>query len=63
MAWPSMRRSETDLVTRVARKVDTQDFAEVFAIGSELSHRQAVALVRDDTLGDGERDGGSRSAE
>jgi predicted ATPase len=62
-AWPSTRRGETDLVTRVAQEIDAQDFAEVFAAGSELSHRQAVALVRGDSSREGGRDGGRRFAE
>ncbi|MGH8984617.1 MAG: DUF4062 domain-containing protein [Acidimicrobiia bacterium] len=45
-AWPSMRRGEAELVTRVAEEIDAHDFTEVFAAGSELSHRRAVALVR-----------------
>ena len=44
-AWPSTRRGEHELVNRVAREIDPQIFEEAFAAGSELSHRQAVALV------------------
>jgi predicted ATPase len=47
-AWPSTRRSETDLVARVTQEIGATDFAAAFAAGSELSHRQAVALVRGD---------------
>jgi len=35
-------------VTRVEQEIDAQDYTEVFAAGSELSHRDAVALVRGD---------------
>ena len=42
----SMRQREAELATRVAQGIDADDFTEVFAAGSELSHRQAVALVR-----------------
>jgi ATP/maltotriose-dependent transcriptional regulator MalT len=52
-AWPSTRRREAELVTRVKQEINADDYTEVFAAGSELSHRQAVALVR----GDGSRDG------
>jgi predicted ATPase len=45
-AWPSTRRREAELVTRVKQEIDAHDFREVFAAGSELSHREAVALVR-----------------
>ncbi len=47
-AWPSTRPREAELVTRVKQEIDAHDFEEVFAAGSELSHRQAVALVRSD---------------
>jgi hypothetical protein len=57
-AWPSMRQREAELATRVAQEIDTHDFTEVFAAGSELSHRQAVALVRGDSSREGGRDGG-----
>jgi predicted ATPase len=48
-AWPSTRRGESELVTRVALEIDPQHFEEAFTAGSELSHRQAVALVRGDS--------------
>jgi predicted ATPase len=47
-AWPSTRRGEAELRTRIEREIDAQDFTEVLAAGSELSHRQAVAFVRGD---------------
>ena len=49
-AWPSTRRSESELRTSVAQEVDPPRFDEAFAAGSELSHRQAVALVRGDAV-------------
>jgi len=54
-AWPSARPREAELATRVKQEIAADDFDEVFAAGSEFSHRQAVALVR----GDGSREGGS----
>ena len=45
-AWPSMRPGEAELATRVADETDRSDFEDAFAAGSELSHRQAVDLVR-----------------
>jgi predicted ATPase len=57
-AWPSMRQREAEQVTRVKQEIDAHDFTEVFAAGSELSHRQAVALVRSDRSREGDRDGG-----
>jgi predicted ATPase len=45
-AWPSMRRGETELVTRVKHELGGQDYDDAFAAGSELSHREALALVR-----------------
>jgi predicted ATPase len=62
-AWPSRRRGEAELVTRVAQEVDPQDFEDVLAAGSELSHREAVALVRGDNSPDGGRDGGGEVTE
>jgi predicted ATPase len=57
-AWPSMRQREVELATRVTQEIDAHDFKAVFAAGSELSHRQAVALVRGDSPREGGRDGG-----
>jgi predicted ATPase len=57
-AWPSTRRGEAELGRRVAHEIDAHDFREGFAAGSELSHRQAVALVRGDSSREGGRDGG-----
>jgi predicted ATPase len=47
-AWPSMRRGEAKLATRVAQEIDPDVFKDAFAAGSELNQREAVALVRGD---------------
>jgi predicted ATPase len=57
-AWPSTRPREAELVTRVRQGIGADDFTEVFAAGSELNHREAVALVRGDSSRMGGRDGG-----
>ena len=49
-AWPSMRRREAELVTRVAQAIDPDVFKDAFAAGSELNLREAVALVRGDRM-------------
>jgi predicted ATPase len=48
-AWPSMRRGEAELLTRVAQAINTEVFQGAFAAGSGLNQREAVALVRGDT--------------
>jgi predicted ATPase len=45
-AWPSTRRSEAELVTRVTQAVDPRAFEAAHAAGAQLNHREAVALVR-----------------
>ena len=45
-AWPSMRRGEAELATRVAQQIDPEIFKDAFAAGSELNQHEAVALVR-----------------
>ena len=45
-AWPSRRRSEAELLARVAEKLGLEDFKKAIAAGSELSRRDAIALVR-----------------
>jgi predicted ATPase len=57
-AWPSTRPREAELVARVKQEIDASDYTEVFAAGSELNHRQAVALVR----GDGARGAAATAA-
>jgi hypothetical protein len=59
-AWPSTRRGEAELVTRVAQEIDPQVFKDAFAAGSELSQREAVALVRGDSSRDVGREGGGK---
>jgi predicted ATPase len=44
--WPSTRRAESELVTRVVEAADPETFEEAFATGSALGQREAVALVR-----------------
>jgi predicted ATPase len=56
-AWPLTRRGEAELVTRVAQEIDPEVFNDAFATGSELSQREAVALVRGDSPRDGGREG------
>ena len=51
-AWPSMRRGEAELATRVAQEIDPDVFKDAFAAGSELDQREAVALVRGDRMTD-----------
>ena len=51
-AWPSMRRGESELITLVAQEMDPQDYERAFAAGSDLRHREAVALVRGDNRRD-----------
>ena len=45
-AWPSTRRAEAELITRVAQEIGAQDYEADFAAGAELNHREAVSLVR-----------------
>ena len=49
-AWPSMRPGEAELAARVAQEIGPDVFKDAFAAGSELSQREAVALVRGDSL-------------
>jgi tetratricopeptide (TPR) repeat protein len=46
--WPSMRRSEAELLARVEAALDPAVFKEAFASGAALSRREAVAVVRGD---------------
>jgi predicted ATPase len=59
-AWPSTRRGEAELVTRVAQEIDPRDFGDALAAGSELSHREAIARVRGDSSHAGAREGGEK---
>jgi predicted ATPase len=45
-AWPSTRRREAELVTRVTQAADSWDFDEALRAGAQLSHREAVVFVR-----------------
>ena len=45
-AWPSKRRGEAALATRVAREIDGAAYEAAFTAGAEMSHREAVTLVR-----------------
>ena len=46
-AWPHLRRAEADLVAQVRQRLGAARSDQVFAAGSGLSQRQAVAIVRD----------------
>ena len=46
-AWPMLRRGEADLVTQIRQGLDPHQFDQVFAAGTRLSRREAVAVVRD----------------
>ncbi len=46
-AWPVLRRGEADLVAQVRQALGADRFDQVFAGGSGLSQREAVAAVRD----------------
>lgn len=46
--WPSMRRSEGELLDRVCRSLEPAAFDAAFAAGSQLSQREALAVVRAD---------------
>jgi predicted ATPase len=45
-AWPTLRRGEDEVVARVRQALGADRFEEVFAAGSRLSQREAVAAVR-----------------
>jgi hypothetical protein len=47
-AWPSTRRAEEELVALVAQASGSDDFEKARAEGAQLSHREAIALVRGD---------------
>jgi predicted ATPase len=46
-AWPLLRRGEAEVVARVRQALGPDRFEEVFAAGSRLTLREAVAAVRD----------------
>jgi hypothetical protein len=45
-AWPVLRRGKADLVAQVRQAQGAVRFDEVFAAGSRLSQREAVAAIR-----------------
>ena len=45
-AWPSTRRGEAELVTRVVQEIDAEAYEAAFTAGAELGHREAIAFVR-----------------
>ena len=53
----------TELVNRVAQKLDPEVFRQAFAAGSELNRREAVALVRSGREVEGSRDGSAVGTE
>jgi predicted ATPase len=46
-AWPMVRRGEAELVAQVRQAVGADRFDQVYAAGSRLNEREAVAAVRD----------------
>ena len=46
-AWPLLRPVEADLLAEVRQKLGTARFDQAFSVGSRLTQREAVALVRD----------------
>ena len=44
--WPSMRRSEADLLAGVAKKLGSDAMEQVVAEGSRIERPDAIALVR-----------------
>jgi hypothetical protein len=45
-AWPMLRRGEAELVAQVRRALGADEFDRVFADGSALSQREALAAAR-----------------
>ena len=46
-AWPHLRRVEGELVARVRQRLGADQFDQAFSVGSGLTQREAVAVVRD----------------
>ena len=46
-AWPNLRRVEAELVARVRQRLGDGRFDQAFSVGSGLTQREAVAIVRD----------------
>jgi ATP/maltotriose-dependent transcriptional regulator MalT len=49
-AWPSMRRIEAELVKTVTQEIDPAEVDDAFAAGADLTHREAAALARSETV-------------
>src|SRR5262245_12565977 len=45
-AWPTLRRSEAELGSQIEQTMGSDGFDQAFTAGSELSRREAVAMVR-----------------
>jgi predicted ATPase len=45
-AWPSMRRVESELITRVTQEIGADGFDEIFAAGADTTQREATVLAR-----------------
>jgi len=46
-AWPMLRPTETELTAQLRQALGADQFDQVFAVGSRLNQREAVAAVRD----------------
>ncbi len=46
-AYPYLRRLETDMVTQVRHRLGAAQFDQAFTAGSQLTQRDAIAIVRD----------------
>ena len=46
-AWPHVRRVEAEMVAQLRQRLGTERFDQAFAVGSGLTQREAVAIVRD----------------
>jgi hypothetical protein len=46
-AWPALRPVEANLVAQVRQRLGAARFDQVFSVGSRLTQREAVAIVRD----------------
>ena len=45
--WPALRRGEDELRTRIREALGPDRFEDVFAAGTELTQREAIAVARD----------------
>ena len=45
--WPTLRRSEAELVDQVRQTLGAERFDQAFAAGARLQQREAIAAVRD----------------